>query len=140
MCEGLTKIFFHLIDPYIPLCMEHNIVQMSVAASYGDTNSSGSIFNDSALMIALVMLTLRTSVDCGFSKPHKKESSGVKSHDLGGQFTSPLREITIPSNRSCRMCIVVSAVWHVTPSCWNHTSSTSISFNLGQKKSVIIIL
>lgn len=33
-------------------------------------------------------------------------------------------EITILSDRSCR----------VAPPCWNHTSSTSMSLNLGQKK------
>ena len=36
------------------------------------------------------------------------------------------------------MSIVASAIWHVAPSCWNHMSSTSISFILGQKKSVIM--
>ena len=31
-----------------PLCMEYNIVQMSAEGSYGGTNPSGPIFNDSA--------------------------------------------------------------------------------------------
>ncbi|KAG8318844.1 hypothetical protein J6590_104192, partial [Homalodisca vitripennis] len=45
-----------------------------------------------------------------------KNSRRVKSHDLGGQFTSPLREITIPSNRSCKMFMVSFAVWPVPQS------------------------
>ena len=56
----------------MPLCMEYNIVQMFAAASYGGTDPIGRIFNDSAAQIrlklrekALVMLTLRASVDCG---------------------------------------------------------------------------
>ena len=63
-----------------------------------------------------------------------KEGLKVKSHDLGDQFTSPLREITMPSNRSCRMSIVACGVWHVEPSCWNHMLSVSISSILGHKK------
>lgn len=70
------------------------------------------------------MLTLRASVlygllakTCDLRKPHKKKASGVKSHDLGAQFTSPPREMTMSGNGSCRTSIVACAVWHVAPSC-----------------------
>ena len=53
MCEVLTKNLFNLKDPCMPLCMEYYIVQMSAAASYGGTDPSGSIFNDSAAQIRL---------------------------------------------------------------------------------------
>lgn len=57
------------------------------------------------------------------------------SRDVCGQLTSPLPEITIPPNFSCRMCNLVSAMWHLPPSCWNQMSCTSISFNLDIQKS-----
>ena len=51
------------------LCMEYNIVQLSVVASYGGTDPSGSIFNDSTAQIRLNLSNslgcLRVSVDCG---------------------------------------------------------------------------
>ena len=80
--------------------MEYNIVQMFAAASYGGTDPSGPIFNDSAAQIRLNLSNSLGYVDfkgigdcgllawaCDFRKPHTKKSSGVKSHDLGAQFT-----------------------------------------------------
>ena len=37
----------------MPLCMEYNIVQIFAATSYGGTDPSDSIFNDSAAQIRL---------------------------------------------------------------------------------------
>ena len=37
----------------MPLCIEYNIVQMSAADSYGGTDPSGPIFNDSTAQIRL---------------------------------------------------------------------------------------
>ena len=86
--------------------------------------------------MARVMLAWRTPVVCGLfaysrdlTKAHKKKFNGVKSHDLGGQFPPPPREMTMPSNRPCRISNVAWAVWHVAPSCWNHMSLVSRSFN-----------
>ena len=52
---------------------------------------------------------------CDLTKPHKKKSNGVKSHDLGGQFTSPPREMTMPSNRSCRISNVTRSAVLLKP-------------------------
>ena len=92
----------------MPLCMEYYIVQMSAAASHSGTDPSAPNFNGSAAKILLnlsdgigyvnfkgIGRLWLIGIDLDFRKPHKKNSSGVKSHDLGGQFTSPLREITI---------------------------------------------
>lgn len=59
-----------------------------------------------------------------------KKSIGVRSHDLGVQFTWPLPEISIPLNCSCRISIVASDVWYVAPSCWNHMSSQQRHFQI----------
>ena len=59
MCEVLTK-FSYLKDPCMPSCIEYNIVEMSAAASYGGTDSSGPIFNNSA---AQIWVNLSNSLD-----------------------------------------------------------------------------
>ncbi|GFW13148.1 hypothetical protein TNCV_3330802 [Trichonephila clavipes] len=66
------------------------------------------------------MLSSKWSSVCGlsaktndFTYPHKKQSSGVKSQDLGGQFTGPKREIKRSPNVSCNKSIVARAVGHV---------------------------
>ena len=46
-------MFFYLKDPCMPLFLEYNIVQMSAAASYGGTDLSDPIFNDSVAQIRL---------------------------------------------------------------------------------------
>ena len=48
MYEVLTKKFFER-----PMYATYNIVKMSAAASYGGTDPSGPIFNDSAAQIWL---------------------------------------------------------------------------------------
>ncbi|GJQ73392.1 hypothetical protein Trydic_g13757 [Trypoxylus dichotomus] len=124
----------------MPSCVEYNIGHIFAAASYSGT---APISNVSA---AYIRLNLSGGLDYADIKridrlrlidvdPHfRKSHSGVKCHDLGGQFTLPLREIIIPSNRSRTMSIVASAVWRVALSCWNHMSSTSTSLNLNQIK------
>lgn len=49
--------------------------------------------------------------------PAKKKSDGAKSYDLGGQLTSPLRELMQPVNFSHNSPIVSPDMWHVAPSC-----------------------
>ena len=48
VCEVITKLFYYFKGICMPLCMEYNIVQMSIAASHDGIYSSGPIFNDSA--------------------------------------------------------------------------------------------
>ena len=65
--------------------------------------------------------------------PQTKKTHGVKSQDLGGQFWSPLPEMTRPGKFSRNNSIVSRAVWQVAPSCWNHMPSISIPSNWGHK-------
>lgn len=69
-----------------------------------------------------------------FKKPQKENSNCVKSHDLAGQFTSPRREITLPSNFVFNNSVVSFGVLQIAPACWNYISSRSISATWGQKK------
>jgi hypothetical protein len=55
-----------------------------------------------------------------FTNPPRKKSHGVKSHDLGGQFWSPLRGMTRPGYFSRNNSVVSRAVWQIAPSCWKH--------------------
>lgn len=68
--------------------------------------------------MASVMLTITLSLEVYWHNLHKRKSRRIKSHDLGCQFTSLLREITIGSNRWCRMSIEESSLRHVSPSYW----------------------
>ena len=52
-----------------------------------------------------------------FRKPQRKKSNGVKSHDLGGQFTSPRREITRPWNFVHHICSGFLQFLRVARSC-----------------------
>ena len=49
--------------------------------------------------------------------PHEQKSNGIKSHDLGDQLISLLREITQPGSVFCNKAIFARVVWHVAPSC-----------------------
>lgn len=105
VCGGLTKVFIYLKGPCMVL--RTRVVQFS---------------NDSATLVGLNLSNGLYNVDF-----KGKKSNGVKSHDLGGQFKSPLQEITIPSNPKCRIFVVETAVSHVVPSCYYNMSSMSIS-------------
>ena len=72
------------------------------------------------------MLPTNVSIDAGLSvytdmsfniAPYKKLSKGVKTHDLGGQFTGPEGEIKCSPNSPLNKSIVMRAV---ACSFWNH--------------------
>lgn len=84
---------------------------MSAAAFPGESNSASPVFDNLITQMWLNRSNFASDVgfkgvnsswfigiDTRFKETPEKKSSGVKSHDLGGQLTSPFRDITDPSN------------------------------------------
>ena len=92
-------------DLLIPLCVVYNIVKHPHTAT---------LYAQFFITITWVWFL-----------SHKKKSNGVKSHDLGGQFT--LLDMSLLSNRSSRISNLA----------WNYISCSRL-FLSGLKKSVTI--
>lgn len=105
MKYSIEKILFLFKGPCMPIIYEKNIVQLSTAAP--DSGMDLTIQFSLTLpyrscqirAIAVVMLSLRASMDCGllaqncdFRKPHNTKPIRVKSYDLDAQFLSYLRD------------------------------------------------
>ena len=71
-------------------------------------------------------------------KLHKKKCSGSLSHYFGGQFKSPLRDMSVNLNHLRKIYNVAWASWNVALFCWSHMLLASRSSNSGQMKLVNI--
>jgi hypothetical protein len=54
------------------------------------------------------------------NKPHRKKSRAVRSSEWGGHGTSPKQESTRCRNERWSTAMLVTAVYSIAPSCWNH--------------------
>ena len=100
-----------------------------------------SIISAGILQINASMLSSNKSIQAGLpvqtwalTKPNKKYSKGLKSHNIGGQLPGSECEIKCSSNSPLHKSIVTRAVWHVALSHWNHMSCKSTYCILPKKK------